>query len=128
MAGGYQSGWDHVFVDGWLPSYAYKCIQCHQYPNHSDKNDLHNDGRSNELDYHILVPGGGNVEAVFNVVQSSFSIFQPSDWVKQSLPFSYVSLEASSLDGAAHDIQLYCDISPGKLSLAVLHHSYSRYV
>ncbi|KAH9072397.1 hypothetical protein EDB83DRAFT_2220684 [Lactarius deliciosus] len=37
---------------------------------------------------------------------------EPGDWVKQSIPLSYVSLTAKSLDGAAHAVQVYLDISP----------------
>ncbi|KAH9171799.1 hypothetical protein EDB89DRAFT_2175033, partial [Lactarius sanguifluus] len=36
---------------------------------------------------------------------------EPRDWVKQSIPFSYLALSASSLDGAAHNVQVYSDIS-----------------
>lgn len=36
---------------------------------------------------------------------------QPDDLVKQSLPFSYLSLIAQSNDGASHSVQLYTDIS-----------------
>ncbi|KAH9021636.1 hypothetical protein EDB84DRAFT_1580787 [Lactarius hengduanensis] len=36
---------------------------------------------------------------------------EPGDWVKQSIPFSYMALTAKSLDGAAHDVQVYSDIS-----------------
>ncbi|KAI9434458.1 hypothetical protein H4582DRAFT_1818664 [Lactarius indigo] len=36
---------------------------------------------------------------------------EPGDWVKQSIPFSYMSLTAKSLDGAAHAVQVYSDIS-----------------
>ncbi|KAH9026781.1 hypothetical protein EDB84DRAFT_1501283, partial [Lactarius hengduanensis] len=32
---------------------------------------------------------------------------EPGDWVKQSIPFSYLSLTAKSLDGAAHAVQMY---------------------
>ncbi|KAN0137090.1 protein of unknown function (DUF1793) domain containing protein [Lactarius tabidus] len=32
---------------------------------------------------------------------------EPGDWVKQSIPFSYLSLTAKSLDGAAHAVQVY---------------------
>jgi len=39
--------------------------------------------------------------------------FQPGDWVKQSIPFSYLALSAKSLDGAAHTVQVYSDISGG---------------
>ena len=39
--------------------------------------------------------------------------FQPGDWVKQSIPFSYLALSAKSLDGADHSVQVYSDISGG---------------
>ncbi|KAJ3791208.1 DUF1793-domain-containing protein [Lentinula aff. detonsa] len=39
------------------------------------------------------------------------SPIEPSDWVKQSLPFIYLSLQAESIDGQAHDVQVYSDIS-----------------
>ena len=36
------------------------------------------------------------------------------DWVKQSIPFSYMSFTASSLDNASHAVQVYSDVSGGK--------------
>lgn len=36
---------------------------------------------------------------------------QPDDLVKQSLPFSYMSVSAASNDGVAHSVQVYTDIS-----------------
>jgi hypothetical protein len=36
---------------------------------------------------------------------------EPGDWVKQSIPFSYLALSAKSLDGAAHNVQVYSDVS-----------------
>ncbi|KAI9433068.1 hypothetical protein H4582DRAFT_2082873 [Lactarius indigo] len=41
---------------------------------------------------------------------------EPGDWVKQSIPFSYLSLTAQSLDGAAHAMQVYSDVSGEWLS------------
>ncbi|KAH9009211.1 hypothetical protein EDB83DRAFT_2234897 [Lactarius deliciosus] len=38
---------------------------------------------------------------------------EPEDWVKQSIPFSYMSLTAESLDGAAHATQVYSDLNLG---------------
>lgn len=38
-------------------------------------------------------------------------IQQPKDLVKQSLPLSYLSINASSTDGSNHDVQIYTDIS-----------------
>ncbi|KAH8995311.1 hypothetical protein EDB92DRAFT_1794666, partial [Lactarius akahatsu] len=38
---------------------------------------------------------------------------EPGDWVKQSIPFSYMTLTAESLDGTAHVMQVYSDINLG---------------
>ena len=40
----------------------------------------------------------------------------PTDLMRQSLVFSYVDVSVTSTDGAAHDIQLYTDITAGKRS------------
>ncbi|KAL7281458.1 hypothetical protein ACG7TL_004773 [Trametes sanguinea] len=53
-----------------------------------------------------------------NVTITFLSPIEPSDWVLQSLPFSYVSFEATALDGQPHSIQVYSDISAGQLFLA----------
>ena len=41
---------------------------------------------------------------------------KPGDWVKQSIPFSYMSFTAKSLDGASHAVQVYSDITGGTCS------------
>lgn len=38
----------------------------------------------------------------------------PGDQKRQSLIFSYMDVAVQSLDGAAHDIQLYSDVSAGE--------------
>lgn len=38
---------------------------------------------------------------------------QPTDLVKQSMPFSYLAVSVSSRDNASHNIQIYSDISAG---------------
>lgn len=38
----------------------------------------------------------------------------PDDFKRQSLVFSYLNVEVSSLDGKAHEVQVYADISAGK--------------
>ena len=40
-------------------------------------------------------------------------MLQPSDLVKQSLPFSYFFVEAASNDNQFHNVELYSDISAG---------------
>ncbi|KAI0058455.1 hypothetical protein BV25DRAFT_1902161 [Artomyces pyxidatus] len=39
------------------------------------------------------------------------SPIEPGDWVRQSMPFSYLYVDAKSLDGNAHRIQLYTDLT-----------------
>ncbi|PIL34513.1 hypothetical protein GSI_03291 [Ganoderma sinense ZZ0214-1] len=46
-----------------------------------------------------------------NVTVTFLSPVEPDDWVKQSIPFSYVSVEAQSLDGNSYSVQMYSDIS-----------------
>lgn len=36
---------------------------------------------------------------------------QPTDLVKQSIPFAYMAISAASTDGASHSVQVYSDIS-----------------
>ncbi|KAI4650193.1 uncharacterized protein J4E79_009460 [Alternaria viburni] len=38
----------------------------------------------------------------------------PNDFKRQSLIFSYMDVEVSSLDGSSHDVQIYTDISAGE--------------
>jgi hypothetical protein len=62
-----------------------------------------------------------------NPIEVRFSLFfyfqslhthhlKPQDWVKQSIPFSYMAFTANSLDGASHAVQVYSDVSGGTYS------------
>ncbi|TBU41779.1 hypothetical protein BD309DRAFT_964560 [Dichomitus squalens] len=51
-----------------------------------------------------------------NLTVTFLTPIEPDDWVKQSIPFSYISVEAQSLDGNSHAVQLYSDISAEWLS------------
>ncbi|KAI9433035.1 hypothetical protein H4582DRAFT_2082848 [Lactarius indigo] len=51
---------------------------------------------------------------------------EPGDWVKQSIPFSYLALSAKSLDGAAHNVQVYSDISGVNLQNPVVFNEISN--
>ncbi|KAL0578374.1 hypothetical protein V5O48_003626 [Marasmius crinis-equi] len=44
------------------------------------------------------------------------SPIEPSDWVLQSLPFVYLTVDVISTDGEPHDVQLYSDVSGEWLS------------
>ncbi|KAH9957083.1 hypothetical protein BC827DRAFT_1227395 [Russula dissimulans] len=42
-----------------------------------------------------------------------FSPIEPGDWVRQSIPFTYLSLNLNVTDGEAHDIQCYVHMQSG---------------
>ncbi|HEX4253975.1 MAG TPA: DUF5127 domain-containing protein [Streptosporangiaceae bacterium] len=50
---------------------------------------------------------GGGIELTVEFL----SPVEPGDTKRQSIPFSYLSLSARSIDGHRHDVQLYADIS-----------------
>ncbi|KAI0793192.1 hypothetical protein C8Q75DRAFT_840168 [Abortiporus biennis] len=51
-----------------------------------------------------------------NITATFLSPIEPQDPVKQSLPFSYLSFEAVSTDGAEHSVNVYSDIYGGWVS------------
>ncbi|KAH9920686.1 uncharacterized protein B0H18DRAFT_1213278 [Fomitopsis serialis] len=51
-----------------------------------------------------------------NVTLTFLSPIDPSDLVRQSLPFSYLAVDFASTDGQPHDIQMYFDIDGEWLS------------
>jgi hypothetical protein len=58
----------------------------------------------------FTLDAGGLVE--LNV--TFLSPITPDDQKRQSLVFSYLDVAVQSLDGHAHDVQLYTDISAGR--------------
>ena len=46
------------------------------------------------------------------------SLSKPQDWVKQSIPFSYIAFTANSMSGIARKLQVYTDISGGTWNLS----------
>ncbi|KAJ3480136.1 hypothetical protein NLI96_g8556 [Meripilus lineatus] len=53
------------------------------------------------------------------------SPIEPSDPVRQSLPFTYVAFEANSTDGKAHDVQIYSDVGADWIAQSPFACSYS---
>lgn len=53
------------------------------------------------------------VRSLIPLCYGLLTFLQPSNLALQSLPFSYISVDATSNDGASHTIQLYSDISCG---------------
>ena len=50
---------------------------------------------------------------LFHLLRMPTYLSKPADWVKQSIPFSYIAFTAKSLDGLAHALQVYTDVSGG---------------
>lgn len=55
-----------------------------------------------------------DVAGVVEMNITFLSSITPSDLMRQSLIFSYVDISVTSTDGAAHNVQLYTDITAGK--------------
>ncbi|KAH9027610.1 hypothetical protein EDB85DRAFT_2091839 [Lactarius pseudohatsudake] len=47
------------------------------------------------------------------IILTFLNPIEPGDWVKQSIPFSYMTLTAESRDGTAHAMQVYSDLNLG---------------
>lgn len=56
-----------------------------------------------------------NVNNLVTMNITFLSTITPTDLKRQSLPFSYVDVSVSSADSATHTVQLYTDITAGKL-------------
>ncbi|KAH9027633.1 hypothetical protein EDB85DRAFT_2291503 [Lactarius pseudohatsudake] len=47
------------------------------------------------------------------IILTFLNPIEPGDWVKQSIPFSYMTLTAESRDGTVHAMQVYSDLNLG---------------
>ena len=56
-----------------------------------------------------------DVAGLVQMTITFLSPITPDDFQRQSLTFSYLDVSVESADGAPHDVQLYTDISAGKL-------------
>ncbi|KAI9459509.1 hypothetical protein BJY52DRAFT_1107499, partial [Lactarius psammicola] len=61
----------------------------------------------------MLIVGAGPMQFNFTFLNP----IEPGDWVKQLILLSYMSLTVKSLDGAAHAVQVYSDLSAGGQAL-----------
>lgn len=57
-----------------------------------------------------------NVNGEVELKAKFLSPVTPDDLMRSSLPYSYLEVEVRSTDGKTHDVQLYTDISAGKIS------------
>lgn len=61
------------------------------------------------------------VMSVAGTVQMNITFLSPitpTDLKRQSLPFSYVNVDVASSDGETHVVELYTDITAGKLAVS----------
>ncbi|KAI0267461.1 hypothetical protein BC834DRAFT_953477, partial [Gloeopeniophorella convolvens] len=67
----------------------------------------------------LVTPTQTIVTAVAGPIQVNLTFLnpiEPGDFIKQSIPFSYMSLTVKSLDGNTHSVQVYSDVSGEWLS------------
>ena len=55
-----------------------------------------------------------DVNGQVQMIISFLSPVTPDDYVRQSLPMSYMQVSVISIDGREHSVQLYSDISAGE--------------
>ena len=55
-----------------------------------------------------------DVGGLVNMTITFLSNITPNDLQRQSVPFSYLDVQVTSMDGAPHDVQVYTDISGGE--------------
>lgn len=53
----------------------------------------------------------------------TYNVLQPTDLLRQSMPFTYFALSATSNDGNAHNLRVYSDITGGSSKCLILHPS-----
>lgn len=71
----------------------------------------------NQISFEYTSTRSSFVMDVAGVVEMNITFLSPitpTDLMRQSLIFSYVDVSVTSTDGAAHDVQLYTDITAGK--------------
>ncbi len=82
--------------------------------NNANSNDCSNASRPSERDDEFPKPHHGAPELTF--ARPSFAnpfLNQATDLTRQSLPLSYFSVAAASVDGSPHSVKVYSDISAG---------------
>ena len=71
----------------------------------------------NQISFEYTSTRSTFVMDVAGVVEMNITFLSPvtpTDFKRQSLIFSYLDVSVTSTDGAAHDVQLYTDITAGK--------------
>jgi hypothetical protein len=106
--------WSDLFVLGkcsFEPPKRYR--QLYNYCDHSYTDHCHRAGRAHASQSHLPKSYRGSFSLFWHFQYLHTHHLKPQDWVKQSIPFSYMAFTASSLDGASHAVQVYSDVSGG---------------
>ncbi|KAF8263272.1 hypothetical protein EI94DRAFT_1704113 [Lactarius quietus] len=119
----YLSGWDFT-TNGTTIGQLWSTTSSHQpysstYPACPQHTSAHRVNGSVNLTNVVISPTQTKLTANAGPMQCNLTFLnpiEPGDWVKQSIPFSYLSLSVESLDGAAHAVQVYSDVSGQWLS------------
>ncbi|KAA8618543.1 glutaminase GtaA [Pyrenophora tritici-repentis] len=110
--GGYLPGqWPSFWTGQWLGWTGLIKVDGTTYLWMGAPKDFNNKANQTSFEYtstkSIFTMTAGNVELKVTFL----SPLTPKDYKRQSLIFSYMDIEVSSLDGSEHDVQLYTDIS-----------------
>jgi hypothetical protein len=73
--------------------------------------------RTSDIAPNVPQPCGGEIALIPRFISSRRVfcnlVIQPSDPIRQSFPFAYMSVEVESSNGQDHSVQIYSDISAG---------------
>ncbi|CAA9959750.1 hypothetical protein PTNB73_02317 [Pyrenophora teres f. teres] len=110
--GGYLPGqWPSFWTGQWLGWTGLIKVDGTTYLWMGAPKDFNNKANQTSFEYtstkSIFTMTAGNVELKVTFL----SPLTPKDYKRQSLIFSYMDVEVSSLDGSEHDVQIYTDIS-----------------
>ncbi|KAL5536139.1 hypothetical protein ACEPAF_4244 [Sanghuangporus sanghuang] len=109
LSGTWPRLWDTGGITGWYASavvddQAYMIMGGATIPNVQNANQTAVEFTATRTSF-IFNAGPMQINASF------ISPVEPSDILRQSLPFSYLSMSASSTDGNVHNLRMYSDIS-----------------
>ena len=112
--------WSDLLVPGGCGSEPLqRYCQLYKYCNHSYADIGHRTSRAHASQSHLPKSYRGTFSPFCSFQCLHTHHLKPQDWVKQSIPFSYMAFTANSLDGTSHAVQVYSDVSGGTCSLSL---------
>jgi hypothetical protein len=95
---------------------TFHLCEYHRYDDHTYTNSAHHTSRAHANQSYIPQPYRGSSSVINSLHHPHVYLSKPGDFVRQSIPFSYLSVTATSLDNLAHRVQVYSDITGGARS------------